>query len=178
MSRVGVEVCGVTAKLKIDEVIGVTHGANKVHFRVKWMGQPGTPSAGCAGLENLTPEKPLWSTPLPEAVPDSPQKKSLERRRHPRIKCVTSVEIHPEGGAVIWGKATDLSIGGCYVEMPIPLKSGTKLRVGIWMGSNKTWVKAVVTNSTPGFGIGVQFTTIDEKDTKLLKEFLSTIPAF
>jgi hypothetical protein len=47
--------------------------------------------------------------------------------------------------------------------------------VGIWLGKDKLWASGKVTNSTPGFGIGVQFTEIAEKDKQLLSTFLKSV---
>lgn len=175
ISKHGVEVEGVTASLKLDEIVGVTHGINKGHFRVKWVGEAGTARIGHVGLHNLNPEKAFWDLPLPGPAPDDFKVSAKERRKHARVKCTISVELHPEGAALIWGKASDLSIGGCYVEMPTPLSFGTKLKVGVWIREKKLWATGRVTNSTPGFGIGVQFTEMAEADKKLLTEFLQTI---
>jgi len=175
VSQQGGEISGVTAQLKLDEIVGITAGQKKSHFRVKWTGQSGTPKAGHIGLLNLNPEKSFWDFPLPGPALDGFQITSVERRKHPRIKCTTSVELHPEGAALIWARASDLSPGGCYIEMAIPLHLGTNLKVGIWIRENKLWATGKVTNSTPGFGIGVQFTEISEKDKQLLTEFLRTI---
>ena len=48
----------------LDEIVGLTYGNNRVHFRVKWIGERGTPNDGCLGLLNIAPEKPLWESPL------------------------------------------------------------------------------------------------------------------
>jgi hypothetical protein len=39
----------------------------------------------------------------------------------------------------------------CYVEMAIPLPSGTKLKVGIWIGETKWWADYEVAYSTAFF---------------------------
>jgi len=44
VSNNGIRLSGVRAKLKIDEIIGLTYGANKVQFRVKRIGDPATPA--------------------------------------------------------------------------------------------------------------------------------------
>jgi hypothetical protein len=54
------------AKLQLDEIIGLTYGKNKGHFRVKWMGTPGTVTEGIMGLVNLNPCKPMWDFPVPQ----------------------------------------------------------------------------------------------------------------
>jgi hypothetical protein len=175
VSKHGVEVSGSKPKLKLDEIVGVTFAQNKSHFRVKWVGQAETPRGGHIGLLNLTPDKSLWNFPLPGAELDQFHGRGVERRQNPRLKATISVQIYPEGGSAIWGTSTDLGVGGCYVEMPIPLKSGTKLKVKLWVGENKLLAGGRVTNSTPGFGFGVQFTEIAENDLQLLKAFLRSI---
>jgi len=71
VSRKGAQLAGVRPDLGLDEIVGLTHGTNRVHFRVKWIGEPGTPRAGQLGLLNIAPEKPLWDFPLPaDAIDD------------------------------------------------------------------------------------------------------------
>jgi hypothetical protein len=168
VSQNGAELSGVQAKLNLDEIIGLTYGKNRVHFRVKWIGQSGTAKAGHVGLLNIAPEKPLWDFPLPSPAPDNHQHRVAEQRKHPRVKCHNSVELHTQGGASFWATLTDLSVGGCYVEMSIPLPPGTKLRVGIWIGENKCWADCEVAYSTSGLGTGVKFNRISEPDLEEL----------
>jgi hypothetical protein len=175
LSQRGVEVSGVTAPLKLDEIVGITYNQIKSHFRIKWIGEVGGPRAGHVGLANVNAEKPFWDFGVPSAAPDNFQAKAVERRKFRRVKCTTSVELHLEDDAMIRGKASDLSLGGCYIEMPLPLKPGTKLKVAVWMGEKKWWVSGKVTNGTPGFGFGIQFSDIEEKDAKVLADFLSSI---
>lgn len=121
ISRSGAKLAGVKARLAVDEIVGLTNGPNKVHFRVKWVGQPGTPSEGQLGVMNLTPERPFWDATLPASLLDNFKPESLgDRRKSPRVKCSVSVEIKAEGETTMWGKASDLSVGGCFVEMQFP----------------------------------------------------------
>jgi hypothetical protein len=178
VSREGVRLHGVQAQIKVGETVGLTHGSNKGRFCVKWIGQAGSPSHGHMGLQNLAPQKPLWDMALPAAGTDSfgGKGKAAERRAHPRLKSTNSLELHPDGEAApIWGKAVDLSLGGCFVEMPIPLKMGTTLKVALWVQDTKVWVSGKVVNSRPGFGIGIQFTAIKPEDTERLRSFLQSI---
>jgi hypothetical protein len=133
ISQHGIELSGVESQLNLDEIIGLTYGENRVHFRVKWVGQPGTAKAGHVGLLNISPEKPLWDFPLPSPMPDNHQPQVVQQRKHTRFQCDNSVELHTQGGASFWAKIADLSVGGCYVEMAIPLQIGTKVKVGIWI---------------------------------------------
>lgn len=180
ISHSGAKLGGVRAQIKPGEIIGVSHGQSKGRFTVKWVGQLGTLKAGQIGLVNLTPEKSLWKVVLPAARVDPyrpPSSSSAsDRRRHPRMKSTNSVQLHPEGQAApIWGKVVDLSTGGCFVEMSIPLPIGTKLKIGLWLKETKLLVNGKVVNSRPGFGIGVQFTEVPEADAEQLQRYLNSI---
>jgi len=178
VSQQGVELSGVEAQLKVDDIIGLSHGPNKVHFRVKWVGRPGTAQAGHAGLLNTSPEKPLWDFPLPPPVPDNHQPQVGQQRKTPRIKCNNSVELHTPDGRTFWAKIADLSLGGCYVEMAIPLQTGAKVKVGIWIGEEKAWADCEVAYSTPGLGGGLRFIKISESDLERIRQFLAPLSPF
>jgi len=178
ISRLGVELAEVEAKLAVDEIIGLTYAAKRVHFRVKWIGAPGTPKAGHVGLLNIAPEKPLWDFPLPAAASDNHQPGLVEKRKHPRFRCQNSVEIHIDNGASYWGTVADLSLGGCYVEMPIPLQLGTKLKVGIWIAQAKVAAQGEVAHRTPGLGVGIRFKQISDQDLEVIHLFLGQLAPF
>jgi hypothetical protein len=173
VSQQGVELSGVQAEPNVDEIVGVTYGVTKVHFRVKWVGQPGTLKAGHLGLLNLSPEKSLWDFALPP--PSFDQAAQKDRRTSPRVKCVNSAEVHlPGESAPIRTRTSDLSAGGCFLEMPNPLPKGTQVRIAFWVEDFKLWTGAEVVTSTPGFGIGVKFTEMSEQDRNQLKHFLES----
>jgi hypothetical protein len=178
VSRHGAELGGVQAQLKMGEIIGLTYGTNKVHFRVMWVGSPGSPKHGRIGLLNLSPEKSLWDFALPGPGTDGTgpvARDPHDRRAHPRFKTVNSVEVHPEGQAApIRARTADLSIGGSFIEMPNPLPKGTQIKIGIWVNDTKLWATGRVVTSTPGFGIGVQFLEISEQDKSQLLRFLES----
>jgi c-di-GMP-binding flagellar brake protein YcgR len=177
ISHTGAKLTGVRASIKPGEIVGITYGKNKSRFSVQWVGLPGTPLAGQIGVLNVSPEKYIWDTDLPSAGFDSYRPVSgSDRRRHDRMKCVNSVQLHPHGQAApIWGKAVDLSTGGCFVEMSIPLELGAKLRIGLWLNENKLQLHGKVVNTRPGFGIGIQFTEVAPDDADQLKKFLKSI---
>ena len=176
VSQQGVELSGVQAQPNVDEIVGVTYGVTKAHFRVKWVGQPGTPQAGHLGLLNLSPEKSLWDFPLPPPGFDGSVRDAKDRRTSSRLKCTNSAEVYPSGEtAPIRTRTADLSMGGCFLEMPNPLPKGTQIRIALWVKEFKLWTNGEVVTSTPGFGIGVKFTQISEQDKNQLKHFLESL---
>jgi hypothetical protein len=176
VSRHGAELGGVHAQLKMGEIIGLTYGSNKVHFRIMWVGSAGGPKEARIGLLNLSPDKPLWDFALPGPGTDGTVARDAhDRRAHPRFKTVNSVELHPEGEqAPIRVRTSDLSAGGCFIEMPNPLPQGTQIKMGLWVNDTKLRATGKVVTSTPGFGIGVQFIEISEQDKSHLLRFLES----
>lgn len=176
VSQHGVELSGVQAQPKVDEIVGLTYGKTKGHFRVKWVGQRGSPQAGRLGLLNLSPEKSLWDFPLPPPGFDGAIRDVRDRRASPRIKTTNSVEVYRSEETVpIRTRTADLSLGGCFLEMPNPLPKRTQIRIALWVKEFKLWANAEVVTSTPGFGIGVKFAEMTEQDKNQLKQFLESV---
>ena len=175
LSRKGVKLAGVRPKIGLADTIGLTYNNNRARFRVKWVGESSTSNAGCVGFLNLAPDKPLWDFPLrPDAIDDY-KPIYAEHRKNPRYRCQSSVEIHIHGGVSFWATATDLSLGGCYVETNIPIELGSRLKIGIWLGAKKAWAEARVVHSAPGLGIGIRFTEISEPHLDLIRQFLQNL---
>jgi len=176
ISQHGVEVSGVQAQLKVDEIIGLAYGANKGHFRVRWVGQSNTPNAGHVGLLNLVPDKVIWDASLSSKIEKANWPNAPDRRTDPRIKCKCSIELHPhKQAAPIRSRTGDLSRGGCFVEMSIPLPKDTRADVAIWLNETKIWAKAKVVTCTPGFGIGMHFLEMSSTDKLRLHDFLQEL---
>jgi hypothetical protein len=175
ISRKGAKLGGVQSELGLDEIVGLTYGTNRGHFRVKWIGESATVNAGCLGLLSIAPEKPLWDFPLSADAADDYVPTVVELRKQFRYRCQNSVEIHVQEGVSFWGTVADLSLGGCYVEIPIPLELGKRLKVGIWFGQDKAWADARVTHSTPGLGIGIKFTDISDSALDQIRRFLEKL---
>jgi hypothetical protein len=178
VSRKGAQLAGVRPDLGLDEIVGLTHSTNRVHFRVKWIGEPTTPRAGHLGLLNIAPEKPLWDFPVPADAIDVYDPVVVDNRKHTRYRCQNSIEIHVQEGASFWGSVADLSLGGCYVEIPIPLELGKRLKVGIWFGQSKVWADARVAHGTPGMGVGLKFTEISDQDVDQIRRYLESLSPF
>jgi hypothetical protein len=140
------------------------------------VGEPGTAKEGHVGLLNTSPEKPLWDFPLPVPAPDTHALQVADHRKYSRFKCQNSVELHTQEGASFWASTSDLSVGGCFIEMTIPLPKGTKLKIGMWIGETKLWAECEVAYSSPGFGTGMKFSRIAEPDLERIRQFLATLP--
>lgn len=96
-----------------------------------------------------------------------------ERRRHPRTQVAVQIEIRPQGIDIPMRLETsDLSIGGCYVEMAMTLDVGTRLDIILWLQGQKICTRGVVVTRHPQFGNGIEFAGMFSQDEQRLREFL------
>lgn len=175
VSQNGARLGGVRAQVKLEESIRATYGENKVNFRVKWAGEAGSPKEGQIGLLNLAPERPFWDFPVPPGAIDNFRFAEKDRRQSGRVKCSISAELHPVGQPVIRGKLSDVSLGGCFVEMPIPLPVQARFEIALWLGDSKLRLKGEVVSNSPGFGIGVRFINLSPEHQELLRRHVQTL---
>ena len=75
----------------------------------------------------------------------------------------------------MWGKASDLSVGGCFVEMPIPLNQDARFEIALWLGETKLRIRGEVASCAPGFGIGVRFVGVSGEDSELLRRHIEAV---
>jgi hypothetical protein len=149
-------------------------------------------AAESTAAEPLTESQPMQNEPAqPVAVPSAatpPFEPDLftpswaqDRRRFPRIKCFVAVELRvADSGTTVWGNLSNTSIGGCLVETAVPIESGAKLEIGLWMANGKIWVKGmiingVVTRSNPCFGVRIKFAQLEPAEKGTLREFLKVV---
>jgi CheY-like chemotaxis protein len=96
-----------------------------------------------------------------EAAPASDSKKGIlgsNRRGERRFACKLGAEVYRMGSTVP-NRCTlsDVSEGGCYVEMPSPLTGQTDLEIVVRTAEMKLKIRGQVQAVHPGFGMGVRF---------------------
>ena len=176
VSKKGVLVKDVPGQLAIGDIVGLSFGKQKGKFRVMWVGQPDTDEAGHVGLQSLDARAPLWEVNLPDTTIDTYiRPPEHERRRLMRLKCSLSAEVRGTSEAAqVWVSIRDLSRGGCYIGMLVPLPVESKLRVAMWLDrQTKIWADGIVISSHPGSGIGVKFLAMSRPHMNALERFLS-----
>src|SRR5512140_2377451 len=88
-----------------------------------------------------------------------------ERRRGPRYKCEGSVAFKTEGiDMKTWATFTDISLGGCYVELAATLPIRTPLNMVLDVKGVRVEVNGIVRTSYPLVGMGIEFTEIAERE--------------
>jgi len=133
----------------------------------------------------VQPSPQLVPTPVSATPPFEPDLFAPtwggDRRKHPRIKCFVAVELRVDDAPTpIWGNLSNTSAGGCLVETASPVKSGSKVEIGLWVPNGKIWVKGfalsgVVTRSGPATGVRVRFDSMAAGERDSLRQFLKFI---
>ena len=96
-----------------------------------------------------------------------------ERRRTPRYPFIATAEVvAPPSTSGISARVTELSLHGCYVEMPDPLPEDASLTLKIYAEGKFFESAGVVVYSKPKLGIGVGFLNIRPQFLSVLKHWL------
>ena len=112
---------------------------------------------------------------LPALTPQS-QEPASERRRNPRYKCEGSAEFRTEGSDIrTWATITDLSRGGCYVEMQATSPRETPVNMVIDVKGVRAQVKGIVRVCYPFLGMGIAFTEVSGENMARLEDILARL---
>lgn len=74
-------------------------------------------------------------------------------------------------------ETTDVSLGGCYVEMAFTLDIGTKLDMVFWLGAQKIVTAGIVVTRHPQIGNGIEFKGMSSHDRDMLRRFQDSLEA-
>lgn len=88
------------------------------------------------------------------------------RRGQTRYACRLGAEVYQQGSSVRnYCHLSDLSPGGCYLEMPLAFQAGTPVEITVRTTDMKLRLSGEVKASHPGYGMGVSFklNTRDER---------------
>jgi CheY-like chemotaxis protein len=88
------------------------------------------------------------------------------RRGQTRYACRLGAEVYQKGSSVRnYCHLSDLSPGGCYLEMPLAFAAGTAVEITVRTQDMKLRVSGEVKASHPGYGMGILF-KLNTKDER------------
>ncbi len=100
------------------------------------------------------------------------------RRTQTRYACRLGAEVYRTGTSVPNHCClTDLSSGGCYLEVPLPFPQGSSVEIVVRTHEMKLPLRGLVQASHPGYGMGVAFelkTKEERENVKKLTDFVAT----
>jgi len=99
-----------------------------------------------------------------------------DRRRHPRYSVQVQIELREDGNDVpMRANTTDLSRGGCYVELMMTLPVGTNVTATLWVSNCSLRMQGRVVTRHPQFGNGIKFLEFKDGGEKVLAQYLDAI---
>ncbi len=99
------------------------------------------------------------------------------RRQQVRYSCRLGAEVYRTGTSVPNHCClTDLSSGGCYLEVPLPFPKGSSVEILVRTYEMKLRLRGTVLTSHPGYGMGIGFelkTKEEQANVKKLTDFVA-----
>ena len=170
VSERGACIGGLARQLRPDDLLRITHQNRTACFRVAWTGPGGATARDLAGLSAADPHTNIWGI---EFVQPAERAIKSEQRTSPRYRCTGSVSVwHKEGRQPIKAGVTDISDGGCYIEMEKPFPISTELSLLVNIEGVIFFTAASVRHSTPGAGMGVAFNAMNPEDEVYLRKLI------
>jgi CheY-like chemotaxis protein len=100
------------------------------------------------------------------------------RRTQTRYACHLGAEVYRTGIAVPHRcSLTDLSSGGCYLEVSLPFSQGAPLEIVVRTYEMKLRLRGTVLTSHPGYGMGVAFELKTEEERESMKKLTDFVAA-
>jgi hypothetical protein len=96
-----------------------------------------------------------------------------ERRRTPRYPFIATAEVTDQSSrASISTRVSELSLHGCYLDMPNPLPKDTRINIKIYSEGKFFESSGTIVYSQPNLGVGVTFREIRPQFLSVLKQWL------
>jgi len=168
---------GITAPLNPDDIIGIQVGPQKSRFRIHSINGGDGPYA--ATVESLEPDRCIWKVQMLAALgPRYSAADQGERRRTIRYPCNGGADFRRLGEDFAqWGRVTDLSEFGCYVETMSPFQPGEELDVILTFGDHVFRAHSVACTAHQHVGMGLRFKVLTSEDLAKLREVLQPLAA-
>ena len=113
---------------------------------------------------------------LPDPRSSNPAPTEPDRRQHPRYTVQVPIEIRQEDSDLPMRlETTDLSRGGCYIQLISALPLGARLQVTLWLGGYPVIIQGRVVTRHPQFGNGIMFLEFEGEGDQLLNRYLEAI---
>jgi len=99
-----------------------------------------------------------------------------ERRRAPRYPIIADAEVTEIASeAKLSARTSDLSAGGCFLDMINPSPEGTEIVVRISRADTTFTARGKVVFQFPNMGMGVMFTSVPASQQAVLEKWLEEL---
>ncbi len=99
-----------------------------------------------------------------------------ERRRAPRYPIIADAQVTEIASEItLSAKTSDLSLGGCFLDMLDPSPEGTEIAVRISYAETTFTARGRVVFVFPNTGMGVMFTSVPASQQAVLEKWLAKL---
>jgi hypothetical protein len=100
------------------------------------------------------------------------------RRGEVRYACHLGAEVYQQGSKVRnYCHLSDLSSGGCYLEIPLAFPAGSAVEIVVRTHDMKLHLVGTVKASHPGYGMGVSFLTNTKDERHGVQQLIDFVAA-
>jgi PilZ domain len=194
ISHNSVELAGVNCLTGAADVVTLEFNRRRCRYRVSWIGCDKDGSGGHAGLESLDPITFIFDAETSPELPSPPSETNAvtlmtalparaktsepqsERRLHQRYAWGANAQVRKKGIPVNTPcKVSDISLGGCYVELMMPFPEGTSMELDLFWSNRKISLDARVATSHPAIGMGVSFFGFSEEQYRSVQQLIEEL---
>jgi len=143
-----------------------------------WLEQNSTRSANDTVADKSSVESPAASRrgKRPTSKSAALVSNAGNRRGERRFACKLGAEVYTVGtGIPNRCTLSDISEGGCYVEMPTPLSGQAGVEILLRTNDTKFKIRGEVLSTHPGFGMGVRFLLHDSAEREEILRLLGVL---
>ena len=178
MSRDGALLEDGICPVRPGDVVALRCEVTTRRFRVIWQ-QPASSGERLIGLAAASPVPATTECIFPAVAPDDYVRPRLaSRRQDMRYGCEIAVELRVRGGEIpMWVTASDISAGGCRIQVPQAVVPMSEVSMALWLDHEKVWMHGVVTHSLYGCGTGIRFARLQQSAQQRLAKLLATSSA-
>ena len=101
--------------------------------------------------------------------------KNSERRDSPRHPCTGAADILQSGNLWGWGKVSDISRSGCYVETEKTLAVGDAAQLRLSIAGILLDISGRVASATPVVGMGMDFVDVSTEQAEKLTQIIEKL---
>jgi len=136
------------------------------------------PASKSSTTWSVAPQSDPGREPRAESQDPSLVSNAGNRRGELRFACKLGAEVYRLGTSVP-NRCTlsDISEGGCYVEMPTPLTGQSGVEILVRTADAKFRIRGQVLATHPGFGMGVRFEFRDSVEREEILRLLAVLSA-
>ncbi|MBA3913125.1 MAG: PilZ domain-containing protein [Acidobacteriales bacterium] len=166
---------GFQTEIADGEIIGLQVGTRKARVRISHRERLAGGGCPLFYIRLIAGQACPWADAATVELAGALTSPAFDQRRTRRVGVKIPVELRNfPSDPPISAITSDISTGGCYVEMLNPLGLAAEVLLTLWVRNEQIVVRGIVRTSDAGVGIGIEFLDLSPADSERLKQHLVT----